>query len=89
MGFMNWTQLGKPKSVSPVKRTRHTGQTSPKPPSWLADKWHKTKRAGETAMTLGSGAALGSMIPFAAGKSTETDIERMKQYRGKELGDRS
>jgi hypothetical protein len=46
----------------------------------MADKWNKAKRAGGTAMSLGTGVALGSMIPFAASKSTEKDIDRMRSY---------
>jgi hypothetical protein len=91
MGFLNWAkaragQRGKPGKpmVSPPTATAPTKQKGkkgqPPPPSWLADKWNKTKRVGGTAMTLGTGIAAGSMIPLAANSETETDIERMKSY---------
>ena len=72
MSWKHWLKLGKPKS-KPI-----TGAAAP--PSWLADKWNKTKRIGGATMTLGTGAALGSMIPFSASKSTEKDIDRMNSY---------
>ena len=38
------------------------------------------KKAANTAMNVGTGVAVGSMIPLAAGSSTDKDIDRMKQY---------
>jgi len=89
MGFLNWAKnahVGRRGKPAPGKAIPPTGkgttrQTPPQqPPSWLADKWNKTKRAGGAAMTLGTGVGLGSMIPLAAGRATETDIERMNSY---------
>ena len=77
MSWNSWSKLGKPTSTPPVTRAGKAGQ---KPPSWMADKWNQFKAVGGTAMTLGTGAALGSMIPFAAGKATERDINRMRNY---------
>jgi hypothetical protein len=71
-------KLGKPKGTS-AKPKKKTVPSPKEPPSWLADKWNKAKVAGGAAMTLGTGIALGSMIPFAASKDTESDIERMRQ----------
>jgi hypothetical protein len=85
MGFLNWVKRGKPKSTPgkatpPTRRKGKMGLAGQAPPSWLADKWNKAKRVGGTAMTLGTGAAVGSMIPFAAGQATETDIGKMESY---------
>jgi hypothetical protein len=85
MGFLNWAKRGKPAPGKPKPtpgKARQTppGQPSKKPPSWLADKWNKTKRVGGTAMNVATGAAVASMIPLAASRATETDIERMKSY---------
>ena len=81
MSWNSWLKLGKPKSASAkgtaVQRKKTSGQS---PPSWMADKWNKAKRVGGVAMTLGTGVALGSMIPFSASKSTERDIDRMRRY---------
>ena len=74
MGWNSWTKLGKPKA------TPKKGTAGQKTPSWMANKWNTAKRVGGTAMTLGTGVALGSMIPFSAGKSTERDIDRMRSY---------
>jgi hypothetical protein len=74
MSWNSWTKLGKP------KRKSKTGQPQQSPPSWMADKWNKAKRAGGAAVTLGTGVALGSMIPFSASKATEKDIDRMRSY---------
>jgi hypothetical protein len=47
------------------------------------------KGAVNTASNIALGAGVVSMIPLSASPSTDKDIERMKQYKGKELGDRS
>ena len=39
------------------------------------------KKAANTAMNVGTGVAVGSMIPLSAGSSTDMDIDRMKQSR--------
>ena len=72
MGWNSWTKLGKPKPSKPKKKKTAPAETT--------STWDRFKRAGGTAMTLGTGVAAGSMIPFAASKSTEQDIERMKNY---------
>ena len=67
MGWSNWMKLGKPKR----KKSTSAPTTS---------KWDRFKRAGGNAVTLGTGVAAGSMIPFTASKATERDIDRMKSY---------
>ena len=74
MGWNSWTRLGKPKVAS----KKGTAAQRNSPPSWMADKWNAAKRVGGAGMTLGTGVALGSMIPFSASKATERDIDRMK-----------
>jgi len=46
------------------------------------------KKAANTAMNVGTGVAVGSMIPLAAGSSTDKDIDRMKQYQPRRDGSR-
>jgi hypothetical protein len=53
MGWNSWTKFGKPKK----KKNNPAATTS---------KWDRFKRAGGNAVTLGTGIAAGSMIPFAA-----------------------
>ena len=67
MGWNSWMKLGKPKR----KKSTSAETTS---------NWDRFKRASGTAVTLGTGVALGSMIPFSASKATERDIDRMKSY---------
>ena len=79
----------KPETVTPIEQRGKAGkynfgqydsaagQPAKKPPSWLADKWN---RYGNSGINVATGIALGSMIPLAASKATETDVERMKQY---------
>ena len=67
MGWNSWMKFGKPKK----KKSASAATTS---------KWDRFKRAGGTAVTLGTGVAAGSMIPFSASKNTERDIDRMKSY---------
>jgi hypothetical protein len=82
MTWNNWLKLGKPRATpkSPSKKPKTPKGNPGQPPSWMADKWNKTKRVAGATMTLGTGVALGSMIPFSASKSTEKDIDRMRSY---------
>jgi hypothetical protein len=80
MGYANWLKLGKPKHL-PAKPTIPAKGQQVKTPSWLSEKWN---RYGNAGINVATGAAAGSMIPLAAGKEVNADIERIK-----ELGDRS
>ena len=71
MGWNSWLKFGKPKLGEPKKKKSALAATS---------KWERFKRAGGNAMTLGTGVAAGAMIPFAASKATERDIDRMQSY---------
>jgi hypothetical protein len=72
MGYAHWLKLGKPKSL-PKPNTPQKGQPN-KTPSWLAEKWN---RYGNAGINVATGAAAGSMIPLAAGKEVNADIERI------------
>ena len=80
MSWNSWMKLGKPKNTPAKKRKSKTGQPQQSPPSWMADRWNKVKKVGGATVTLGTGVALGSMIPFSASKATERDINRMRNY---------